>query len=101
MTSSAPAATVAPRSARGSGAVTAASVIYEGGHLAVGGTHAHALVALQGLALRLQRRRHHHLRAVELRQVLVPAGGHRGAQAAEQVEGAVVLAGGTHQDLLR
>ena len=44
--------------------------------------------------------RDHHLGAVERRDVLVAAGGHRGAQAADQVERAVVLVGGPEQDLL-
>src|SRR5438132_12189259 len=69
------------------------SVIHERGGLPVGGTHTHALVALQGLALGLQGGRYYHLGAVELGKVLVAAGRHRGAQAAEQVERAVVLAG--------
>ena len=65
-----------------------------------GGAHADRLVALQLLALALERRRDHHLRAVEGGDVLVAAGGHRGAQAAHQVERAVVLVGGAEQDLL-
>src|ERR687887_141154 len=53
--------------------------------------HADRLVALQGLALGLQRGRDHQLGAVELRDVLVAARGHRRAQAAHEVEAAVVL----------
>jgi len=64
------------------------------------GAHADRLVALELLALRLQRRGDHHLGAVEGRDVLVAAGRHRGPQAAHQVEGAVVLVGGAEQDLL-
>ena len=64
------------------------------------GAHADRLVALELLALGLERRRDHHLGAVERRDVLVAAGGHRRAQAAHQVERAVVLVGGAEQDLL-
>src|SRR5208282_2636576 len=71
-------------STAGSCAVAARSVIDEGGYLPVGRAHAHTLVALQRLALCLERRRNHDLRAVELRQVLVAAGRHRRAQSAEQ-----------------
>src|SRR4051794_4206871 len=80
--SAATGATAALLRCSASGAAT--SVIYEGGYLPVRRAHADALVALQRLALRLQRRRDDDLCAVELREVLVPAGGHRGAQAAEQ-----------------
>ena len=52
------------------------------------------------LPSRLERGRDHHLGPVEGRDVLVAAGGHRGAQAAHQVEGAVVLVGRAEQDLL-
>ena len=62
--------------------------------------HADRLVALELLALGLQRRRDHQLGPVELGDVLVAAGGHRGAQAAHQVERAVVLARGADDDLL-
>ena len=55
--------------------------------------HADRLLALELLALGLQRRRDHHLGAVERGDVLVAAGRHRGPQRAHQVEGAVVLAG--------
>src|SRR3954451_9798239 len=64
------------------------------------GAHAHVLLALELLALAHEGRRDHHLRTVEGRDVLVAAGGHRGAEGAEQVEGAVVLGGGAEQDLL-
>src|SRR5271154_4946583 len=74
-----------------SGTVAAGLVIYESGYLPVGRAHANALVALQRLALGLQRRRDHHLRAVELREVLVAAGRHRRTQPAEQVERPIVL----------
>src|SRR4051794_36483299 len=64
------------------------------------GTHADRLVALELLALRLERRRDHDLRAVERGNVLVAAGGHRRAERPHQVEGAVVLVRGAEQDLL-
>src|SRR3954454_18898302 len=64
------------------------------------GAHADRLIALELLALRLERRRDHDLRAVERGDVLVAAGGHRRAQRAHQVERAVVLVGGAVQDLL-
>src|SRR5919106_5259475 len=65
------------------------------------GTHPDVLVALQLLALGLQRGGHHQLGPVELRDVLVAAGGHRRAQAAHEVERAVVLARGAGDDLLQ
>src|SRR3954469_134626 len=65
-----------------------------------GRAHADLLRLLELLALGLQRRRDHDLRAVERGDVLVAAGGHRRAQAAHQVEGAVVLVRGAEQDLL-
>src|SRR3954447_12849493 len=67
-----------------------------------GGDRAHAdrLIALELLAFGLERRGHHHLGAVEGGDVLVAAGGHRGAEAAHEVEGAVVLVGRPEQDLL-
>src|SRR3954454_13226914 len=64
------------------------------------GSHPDALLALEVLALGLQRRGDHQLRPVELGDVLVAAGGHRCAQAAHQVERAVVLVRGAEQDLL-
>ena len=64
------------------------------------GAHADRLVALERLALGLQRRGDHQLGPVELRDVLVAAGRHRGPQAAHQVERAVVLAGRARDDLL-
>src|SRR5690349_13887383 len=62
--------------------------------------HADALLALQMLALGLERRRHRELRAVELGDIAVAAGRHRGLQRAHQVERAVVLAGRALDDLL-
>src|SRR4051812_14603146 len=64
------------------------------------GAHTDRLIALELLALRLERRRDHDLRAVERGDVLVTASGHRGAQRSHQVERAVVLVGGAEQDLL-
>ena len=64
------------------------------------GAHADRLVALERLALGLQRRGDHQLGPVELGDVLVAAGRHRGPQAAHQVERAVVLAGRARDDLL-
>src|SRR5438874_6595834 len=61
--------------------------------------HADALGALEGLALGLQRRCHHHLGLLELLQRLVTGGGHRGAKRTEEVEGAVVLVRRAHEDL--
>src|SRR5450759_2005700 len=55
--------------------------------------HPDALRVLQHLALGLQRRSDHDLGLLERLQVLVSAGRHRGAQAAAEVEGAVVLVG--------
>src|SRR5918996_795192 len=54
-------------------------------------SHPHRLIALKLLALRQQRRPHHHLGAMEGGDVLVAAGRHRRPQRADQVEGAVVL----------
>src|SRR5579871_6241948 len=62
--------------------------------------HPDALVALELLALGLQRRGHHQLGAVELGDVLVAAGRHRRPQPAEQVQRAVVLVRGPDEDLL-
>src|SRR5881394_931253 len=53
--------------------------------------HADVLVALQLLALGLQRGGHHDLSLLELLHRFVSAGGHRRPQRAEQVEAAVVL----------
>ena len=69
-------------------------------HRGRGGAHADPLLLLELLALRLERRRHHHLGLVERRDVLVATGGHRGAEAAHEVERAVVLVGRPEQDLL-
>src|SRR5213593_2924101 len=80
------------------------SVIADGNPLsdrgATVGAHAHRLLALQLLALGLDRRGDHHLGALEIADVLVPTGGHRGAERAHQVEGAVVLLRGPEEDLL-
>ena len=52
------------------------------------------------LALGLERRCDHDLGLLEALEVLVAGGGHRGAQAAEEVQGAVVLVRRAEQDLL-
>src|SRR3954451_12039840 len=65
------------------------------------GPHPHVLLALELLALGLQRRGDHELRAVELRDVPVAAGRHRGAQPAHEVERAVVLVRWADEDLLQ
>src|ERR1044072_8692093 len=62
--------------------------------------HADSLLSLQLLPLAHQRRRHHHLGALEGTNVLVAASGHRRLQRPHQVEGAVVLLGRAEQDLL-
>src|SRR5215218_1665356 len=62
--------------------------------------HADALAALEALALGLQRGGHHDLGLLELLDRLVAGGGHRRAQGAEEVEGAVVLVGGADEDLV-
>src|SRR5918992_1151263 len=62
--------------------------------------HADVLLALELLALGLERRGDHQLGPVELRDVLIAAGGHRGPQRAHEVERAVVLARGAGDDLL-
>src|SRR5262245_49931741 len=61
--------------------------------------HADALGTLECLAFGLQGRREHHLGLLELLERLVPGGGHRGAQRAEEVERAVVLVRGADEDL--
>src|SRR4051794_11077072 len=85
-------------------AAEAASVIRDGdrrGHRgAPVGAHADRLLALELLALGHQGGRDHHLGAVELGDVGVAGGRHRGPQRAHQVEGAVVLLGGSEEDLL-
>src|SRR5512132_258774 len=63
-------------------------------------THADALAALEALAFGLQRGGNHHLGLLELLDRLVPGGGHRRAQGAEQVQGAVVLVGRADEDLV-
>src|SRR4051794_26990921 len=67
------------------------------GHGGAGCAHADRLVALELLALRLERRRDHDLGAVKRGDVLVPARGHRCAQRSHEVERAVVLVGGAEQ----
>src|SRR3954451_20055856 len=62
--------------------------------------HPDLLGALQLLALGLERRGDHELRAVELRDVAVAARRHRGPQPAHEVERAVVLVGRAGEDLL-
>src|SRR5437764_14905346 len=62
--------------------------------------HADALLALKLLALGLECRRDRQLGAVELGDVAVAAGRHRGAQGTHQVEGPVVLPRGALDDLL-
>src|SRR3954447_22674573 len=61
-------------------------------HRSAARRHPDLLLALELLALRLQRRCHQQLGPVELRDVLVAARRHRGLQRAHQVECAVVLA---------
>src|SRR3984893_14527303 len=63
-------------------------------------THADALAALEALALGLQGGGHHDLGLLEVLDRVVAGGGHRRAQGAEQVEGAVVLVGGPDEDLV-
>src|SRR5919202_1807860 len=65
-----------------------------------GRAHPDRLRLLEVLALGLERRRDHHLGAVERGDVLVAARGHRRAQRPHQVERAVVLVRGPEQDLL-
>src|SRR5688572_23156421 len=89
---------------RAGGAASAMPLVRDRGAVGHGGlavrSHADRLAALQVLALRLERRRHHDLRPVERGDVLVSAGGHRGAERAHQVERAVVLVRRAEQDLL-
>src|SRR5438067_1029314 len=66
----------------------------------IAGAHSDALFALELLALGLEGGRDGQLGSVELGDVPVAAGGHRGAQRAHQVEGAVVLPGRALDDLL-
>src|SRR3954469_23650995 len=58
------------------------------------GPHTDRLLALELLALGLERRRDHHLSALEVADVLVAAGRHRGPKSPDEVERAVVLVGG-------
>src|SRR5437764_13871298 len=62
--------------------------------------HADALAVLEALALGLQRGGHHDLGLLELLDRLVPGGGHRRAQGAEEVESAVVFVGRADEDLV-
>src|SRR5579884_3808113 len=71
--------------------VVGASVADTDGGSPAACSHPHALLALQVLALGLQRRGDHQLSAVELGDVAVAAGRHRGLQPAHEVERAVVL----------
>src|SRR6478752_7229772 len=95
---------VTPLAAVGVAGTAAGSVIaygYPGGHRGPPvGAHAHGLLALELLALGLERRRDHHLGALEVADVLVSAGRHRGLERTDEVEGAVVLLGGAEHDLL-
>src|SRR6478672_207996 len=85
---------VTPLAAVGVAGTAAGSVIaygYPGGHRGPPvGAHAHGLLALELLALGLERRRDHHLGALEVADVLVSAGRHRGLERTDEVEGAVV-----------
>src|SRR4051794_31808156 len=62
--------------------------------------HADGLLALELLALGLERGRDHHLGPLEVADVLVPAGRHRGLERSHEVEGAVVLLRRPEHDLL-
>src|SRR4051795_11342374 len=73
----------------GSGAVTSAA----------SPAHADALGTLERLPLRLERGGDHHFRLLELLERLVAGGGHRRAQGAAEIEGAVVLVRGPDEDL--
>src|SRR4051794_17556225 len=87
-----------------SDAAPAASVIADGDRGGDRGApvraHADRLLALELLALGHQGRCDHHLGAVELGDVGVAGGRHRGTKGAHQVEGAVVLLSGAEEDLL-
>src|SRR4051812_34032300 len=63
--------------------------------------HADALSPLQRLAFCLQRRRHHDLCLLEVFDVDIAAGCHRGTQRTEEVHATVVLVGGTDEDFLQ
>src|ERR1700710_2187284 len=97
-TSSTTTSEVAPVGARTSGS-TALLLVGGDTDRRWSSTHAHTLLALEVLALRLQRRRNHQLSTVELGDVAVATRRHRGPQAAHQIEGAVVLASRTLDDL--
>src|SRR3954470_16923332 len=85
---------------RGHAAAVVGDRLHRHGSGRGGGAHADRLIALELLALRLERRRDHDLGAVERGDVLVAAGGHGRAQRPHQVERAVVLVSGPKQDLL-
>src|SRR5436190_5024735 len=93
-----------PGTARTSRAAAGASVIRDRYRLGDRGApvraHPDRLLALELLSLRLEGRRHHHLCALEVADVLVAAGRHRRPERAEQVEGAIVLVRRAEEDLL-
>src|SRR3954466_791065 len=89
-----------PRETRSSPAGACVSVC-DKRHRSAARRHPDLLLTLELLALGLQRRRDQQLGAVELRDVLVSAGRHRGPQRAHEVERPVVLAGGPADDLLQ
>src|ERR1035441_4630460 len=64
-------------------------------------THADTLLTLKVLAHGLERGGNHQLGSVELGDVAIPAGRHRGAQATHQVEGSVVLPSGALDEIGR
>src|SRR5438477_10473235 len=84
---------VTPLAAVGVAGTAAPSVIadgYPGRHRGPPvGSHAHGLLALELLALGLERGRDHHLGPLEVADVLVAARRHGGAERTHQVEGAV------------
>src|SRR3954453_24109240 len=86
-----------PRETRSSPAGACVSVC-DKRHRSAARRHPDLLLTLELLALGLQRRRDQHLGAVELRDVLVSAGRHRGPERAHQVERPVVLARGPGDD---
>src|SRR5690242_12713010 len=101
----APAARSAARTARRSRAPAPAGPPATAPALAAGRPgplpHPDPLGLLQRLALRLDRRREHHLGLLEVVDRLVAAGRRRRPGRAHQVERAVVLAGGPDHDLLQ
>src|SRR5215217_3422855 len=100
-TSSCATARSSASSSTGCSAATGCRSICDKRHRSAARRHADRLLALELLALRLQRRRDHQLGPVELRDVLVAARRHRRLQRAHEVERAVVLARGTGDDLLQ